>query len=190
MRDGRPGDVRDLDDVRALASLAHPDRARLVDALTVDGPSTTSALARRLGLATGSVSHHLTVLVDAGLVQRSDPGTDRRRSSWRLVSRGLRWSSGDRADRPASALAARAADLALFQRDSERAREFIATAQAPWADAAFAGHFWLRLSPAELVELGSQLEDLLLGWRRREIPDDGAERTVVLAFARAFPAQP
>src|SRR5262245_49947613 len=50
VRDGAPGDVRRIDDVRALAALGHPDRVRLMDALAVHGPSTTTMLAQSLGL--------------------------------------------------------------------------------------------------------------------------------------------
>lgn len=191
MQDGGPGDVRTIDEVRALAALAHPDRARLMDALAVDGPSTTSALATALGVATGSVSHHLRVLTDAGLVERAaqDP-SDRRERRWRLVSRGMRWSAGQFRDRPAAESAAAAADAVMLGRQFEHAREFMASAEPPWDDTAVSVHTWLRLSADELAELGRQLEELLLGWRRREIPDDDADRRPVLAFVRAFPSRP
>jgi len=190
MRDGEPGDVRQLDNVQALASLAHPDRSRLLDGLTVNGPSTTTELAQALGLATGSVSHHLKVMVDAGLVEPAETEGDRRKRRWRLVTRGLRWQPGTDASRPAAATAATAADLMLLQRDTERAQRFLDAAGPPWSDAAFAAHVWLRLDPGELEAFGRELEALLLRWRRREIPDDGTERAAVLAFARAFPTEP
>lgn len=190
MRDGKPGDIRQLDDVQALASLANPDRARILDALAVYGPSMTSELAQALGLATGSVSHHLKVLVKVGLVEPDEAGPDRRKSRWRLLTRGLRWKPSADPERPAGETAATAADLVLLQRDTEQARQFLQDANPPWSDAAFAAHVWLRLNPDELEEFGRQLEAFLLKWRRREISDDGAERTTVLAFARAFPAKP
>jgi len=71
-----------------------------------------------------------------------------------------------------------------------RAQKFVQNAVAPWDDAAFAGHYWLRLTPAELVEFGNEIDALMLRWRRREIPGDGdPSRREVLAFARAFPSQ-
>lgn len=190
MRDGAPGDVRQLDDVRALAALAHPDRARLMDALAVHGSSTTSALASALGIATGSVSHHLRVLARAGLVAPAEAGPDRRQSRWQLVTRGVRWSPEAVRDQPSGEAAATAADATLLHRDVDRARRFLATAAAPWRDAAFAGHYWLRLSPDELDELGRQVDELFLAWRRREVPEDGADRSVVRAFVRVFPSEP
>ncbi|HWM75436.1 MAG TPA: helix-turn-helix domain-containing protein [Nocardioides sp.] len=191
MRDGEPGDVREIDDVRALGALAHSDRARLMDALAVHGPSTTTTLARTLGLATGSVSHHLKVLADAGLVAPApEAATDRRERRWKLVTRGMRWSPSrfrDDATGEATATAAQGVQLA---RDFERARQFLATAAEPWDEAASSTHVWVRATPAELAELVRQMDELLLSWRRREVPDDGAERQNVRAVAMAFPSDP
>ena len=184
-----PDDIRQVDDVRALAALGHPDRWRIMDRLAVAGTSTTSALAGALGLATGSISHHLKVLREAGLVDRAAAGEDRRERSWQLVSRGLRWTPGQFRDSAAGAVAS-AAEGVLLARQFESASAFLATADEPWDDAAHSGHVWLRLTPAELKQVGAELEELLLRWRRRELPGDGADRRTVLAFARAFPAEP
>ena len=191
--DGRaPDDVRQLDDVRALAALGHPDRVRLLDALAVAGTASTSALAEALDLATGSISHHLKVLTEAGLVRPApSDGGDRRVRRWQLVSRGTRWDVSRFRGQPAGEAAAVSAQGVYLARQYEQARAFLEEQQPPWDDAAYAGHFWLRLTPEELAELGRELNDLLLRWRRREVPDDGAEdRRSVLAIARAFPAEP
>jgi DNA-binding transcriptional ArsR family regulator len=191
MKDGEPGDVRRIDDVRALGALAHPDRFRLMDALAVHGPSTTTALARVLELATGSVSHHLRVLSEAGLVAPApEAAADRRERRWKLVSRGMSWSATEFRDDPTGEAAATAAEAVLLARDFERAREFLATAEEPWDEAAASGHYWLRLTPDELADLGRQLDEFLLTWRRREIPDDGAARRTVRAVVLAFPSDP
>lgn len=191
MRDGAPGDVRKVDDIRALTALGHPDRVRLMDALAVGGTATTSSLAQTLGLATGSISHHIKVLAEAGLVQRDESGTDRRESRWRLVTRGTRFSVETFRGEAAGETAAVAADGVYLARQFEQARTFLEHQQPPWDAAAYAGHFWLRLTPAELRAFGEELNELLLRWRRREIPDDGAtDRRLVLALARAFPADP
>jgi DNA-binding transcriptional ArsR family regulator len=191
MQDGEPGDVRRIDDVRALSALGNADRARLMDALAVHGPATTSALASTLELATGSVSHHLKVLREAGLVAPAPDATkDRRERRWKLVTRGMRWSPGEFRDEPAGEAAATAAQAVLLARDHERARRFLATAEEPWDAAASSTHVWVRATPDELAELVRQLDELLLSWRRREIPDDGQERRTVRAVAMAFPSEP
>lgn len=48
-------------------ALADPTRRRLVEGL-VSGPASAGDLSRRLGLPRVNVSHHLSVLADAGLV--------------------------------------------------------------------------------------------------------------------------
>lgn len=192
MRDGAPGDVRQIDDVRALSALGHPDRVRLLDALAVHGPSSTSALAGALDLATGSVSHHMKVLSEAGMVASAPADeSDRRVRRWQLVSRGTRWDVGHFRGQPTGEAAAVAAQGVYLARQFEQARAFLEEQEPPWDDAAYAGQFWLRVTPEELTEFGRELNELLLRWRRREVPDDGAtDRRSVLAIARAFPADP
>ncbi|MEU3573762.1 winged helix-turn-helix domain-containing protein [Kitasatospora sp. NPDC036755] len=71
----RPGEtVQPISEPRQHAALAHPLRQRLLFALS-SRPSTISRLAAQLGVNKGSVSHHLRVLCEAGLVQ--DAGTRR-----------------------------------------------------------------------------------------------------------------
>jgi DNA-binding transcriptional ArsR family regulator len=183
--------VRSIRDVRALSALGNTDRARLMDALAVHGPSTTSALATSLGLATGSVSHHLKVLAEAGLVAAApEAAVDKRERRWKLVTRGMRWSPSEFRDEPAGEAAATAAQAVLLARDFERARQFLATAEEPWDAASSSTHVWVQATPDELAELVRQLDGLLLSWRRREIPDDGQERRTVRGVAMAFPSEP
>src|ERR1700759_949862 len=107
---GERDDVRTIRDASALAALAHPFRARILDALAVDGPSTASALAQRTGQAIGSASHHLKVLAAAGLVEEApELARDRRERWWRLVSVGWRWSRSDVVDDAAALTASLAA---------------------------------------------------------------------------------
>ncbi|MFD5088349.1 ArsR/SmtB family transcription factor [Kitasatospora sp. NPDC058406] len=67
-------DVQRISTPLQHAALAHPLRQRLLFALS-GRPSTISRLAAQLGVNKGSVSHHLRVLSEAGLVQ--DAGTRR-----------------------------------------------------------------------------------------------------------------
>ncbi|WP_225837703.1 winged helix-turn-helix domain-containing protein [Streptomyces sp. NK08204] len=61
-------DVLEISAPEQFAALAHQLRQRLLFVLTHQ-PATTSQLAVRLGVAKGSVAHHLKVLREAGLVQ-------------------------------------------------------------------------------------------------------------------------
>ena len=188
-RDG----VRRITEAKALSAMANPFRARMMDALKVDGPSTASALAQRTGQAVGSASHHLKVLAEAGLVEEApELAKDRRERWWRLVDPGTRWSRADFADDTAAVTAAYAAEALALQRQFERTREWNANAASvpEWDEAAFATQNWMRLTPAELGGLSAEIVDVLVRWSRREVPDDGQEREPVFVFARGFPAQP
>ncbi|GAA4730841.1 helix-turn-helix domain-containing protein [Pedococcus ginsenosidimutans] len=188
-RDG----VRRITEAQALSAMANPFRARMMDALKVDGPSTASGLAQRTGQAVGSASHHLKVLAEAGLVQEApELARDRRERWWRLVDPGTRWSRADFADDTAAVTAAYAAEALALQRQFERTQEWNANAASvpEWDAAAFATQNWMRLTPDELDELSREIVDVLVRWSRREVPDDGQEREPVFVFARGFPAQP
>ncbi|MEU4302354.1 winged helix-turn-helix domain-containing protein [Kitasatospora aureofaciens] len=68
----RDADVQRVSTPVQHTALAHPVRQRLLFALSAR-PSTISRLAAQLGVNKGSVSHHLKVLCEAGLVR--DAGT-------------------------------------------------------------------------------------------------------------------
>ncbi len=185
--------VRTITDAQALSALANPFRARMLDALAVDGPSTASGLAKRTGQAVGSASHHLKVLAAAGLVEEApELARDRRERWWQLAAQSMRWSRADFPDDHAAVTAANAAESLQLQRHFDRAREWLANAatSGEWDAAAFTTTHWLNLTPAELRQLSEELLEVLGRWRYRDIPDDGADREPVLFFARSFPAQP
>jgi len=185
-------DIRVITEAAVLSALAHPFRSRLLDALKVDGPSTASSLSRRTGQAVGSVSHHLKVLADVGLVEEApELARDRRERWWRLVSQGLRWSQSDIADDPVAVEASAAAESMNFRSQVERTRAWFDNREAAveWADAAFATQHWLKLTPDELHELGEEIVALLMTWTDRPT-DDNQDREPVLVYARGFPSQP
>lgn len=185
--------VRTLTEAQALSALANPFRARMIDALKVDGPSTASALAQRTGQAVGSASHHLKVLAEAGLVvEAPELARDRRERWWQLADRGTRWSRGEFAEDTAAVAAALEAEALAVRRQFARVQEWMANADADpvWDDAAYAIQNWLRLTPGELREFGDELGALIVSWASRELPDDGQHREPIFVFARGFPAQP
>jgi ArsR family transcriptional regulator, arsenate/arsenite/antimonite-responsive transcriptional repressor / arsenate reductase (thioredoxin) len=83
----------DLDEVlarraRAHAALGEPARLAIVDML-VAGDASPGEVGGWLGLATNLVAHHLKVLQDAGLVDRTRSEADRRRTYVRLRPQAL-----------------------------------------------------------------------------------------------------
>ncbi|MDR7278175.1 ArsR/SmtB family transcription factor [Catenuloplanes atrovinosus] len=186
--------VRKVDDARVLAALSHPLRRRLMDVLKVDGPATASALAAATGQAVGNVSHHLKVLRECNVIEEvPELARDRRERWWRLVSRGLRWSTSDFRDDPATEAVAEAAQSMNLDYHVSRVRAWYAAGEeerAHWRDTAFSGDQWLRLTPAELAELEAEMLGVIERWRSREVPDDGAERRPVYVFAYGVPGTP
>jgi len=86
---------------RIHAALGDPARLAIVDALTV-GDASPGEIARDLGLPTNLVAHHVKVLTEAGLVERTRSEADRRRTYLRLrpdTLRLLRPPALPRADR-------------------------------------------------------------------------------------------
>ncbi|MBQ1038998.1 helix-turn-helix transcriptional regulator [Micromonospora sp. C81] len=186
--------VRQITDSRVLAAMAHPLRRRLMDVLKVHGPSTVGLLAERTDQAPANVSHHLKVLAAADLVTEApELARDRRERWWRLVTRGLRWSSSDFDADPAARAVADAATSLNLDRHVALARAWHAAdeaEQASWQDAAFSTDHWLRLTPEELAELSREMIGVLSRWVNRDLPDDDAERRPVFVFAHGIPARP
>ena len=58
---------------RLLEALSHPLRLRIVVSLLRHGPQTQGALVARLSEEKGTVSKHVKVLLDAGLLGRDRP---------------------------------------------------------------------------------------------------------------------
>ncbi|MFY1686639.1 ArsR/SmtB family transcription factor [Plantactinospora sp. WMMB782] len=187
-------EIRQVTDSRVLAAMSHPLRRRLMDVLKVYGPATVSTLAERTGQAVANVSHHLRVLAAADLVAEApELARDRRERWWRLVSSGLRWSTADFADDPASEAVQQAAVSLNLDRQVGLVRDWHASGEeqrAAWGEAPFSTDRWLRFTPDELVEFETELLALLSRWGDRELPDDGQHREPVFFFAYGVPAQP
>jgi DNA-binding transcriptional ArsR family regulator len=164
-----------------------------MDSLKVYGPSTASSLATITGQAIGNVSHHLRVLGDCGLIEEApELARDRRERWWRLVTRGLRWSSGDFRDDPATAAVADAAESLNLDHHVQQVRGWFAAGdedKTHWRDHTFAMDQWLHLTPEELREVGEEINELLERWRRKQTPD-AAGRRPVFVFAYGVPGRP
>lgn len=186
--------VRTITDSRVLAAMSHSVRRRLLDALTVDGPSTVTGLAERIGEAIGNVSHHMKVLAEASLVEEApDLARDRREHWWRVASQSWRWSTSTFQSDPVSSAVADAANSLNLEHQISKVRAWNARAEAAdpaWVDAAFSTDSWLVLTPAELGELSGQLNEIFASWFHRKVPDDGQQRESVFVFAHGMPAAP
>jgi len=64
-----------------LKALAHPVRLQMLEMLRLDGPATSTSLARRLETNTGTVSYHLRQLARHGFIE-DEPGRGNGRERW------------------------------------------------------------------------------------------------------------
>jgi DNA-binding transcriptional ArsR family regulator len=186
--------IRTITESRVLASMSHPARRRLLDALHVDGPSNVSMLAERVALAIGSASHHLRALQQVGLVEEApELARDARERWFRAADTGTSWSTTSFADDPVDAVVAAAANSLNLEHHVSKVRAWQAQPQEPgdpWSDAAFSTDSWLHLTAAELCEVSVQINAVLSTWHTRDVPDDGAARRSVFVFAHGVPAAP
>ncbi|HEY1959175.1 MAG TPA: metalloregulator ArsR/SmtB family transcription factor [Polyangiaceae bacterium] len=67
-------DFSDADLVRALRALADPTRFRMVQEIASAGELSCGQLAERFDLSQPTVSHHLKLLADAGILVRRSEG--------------------------------------------------------------------------------------------------------------------
>jgi DNA-binding transcriptional ArsR family regulator len=178
--------VAEIKDAAVLKAVAHPLRRRLMDVLRVDGPSMPSVLARLTGQAVANVSHHLRVLADAGLIEEApELARNRKEHWWRMVDARISWNPAQFAPEVADA-----AESLGLQRQIDVIGSWLsspASRAGKWVDSSFSTDVWLRLSPAELAELGEEIQGLV---RRYYGRPDSPDREPVFFVSRGFPARP
>ena len=123
-------DILVVSETEQLRALADDVRLRIV-AILRERATTTTELAENVGLAKGTVAHHLKVLESAGLVKvvRTRRVRALTESFYGRVARLYVIKSAD--DKPQARVRLSAADLAKFQRRVEELlRDFEASASA------------------------------------------------------------
>lgn len=167
-----------------LRVLAHPLRSRILAALRVDGPATSTGVAHRLGTNTGATSYHLRELAKVGLVaEDKDRGTGRERW-WRSSHESTYFSETEFQDDPDD----RAAIdwlLGHYIRTKTRWMEdWLESRQEwphEWRKAAASSDFNLRLTPHQVAAMYDDLHQVIERYRTTEGESDAdVERVIVL----------
>jgi DNA-binding transcriptional ArsR family regulator len=186
---GRPERRTTVTDPRALRALAHPLRLALLDHLMSFGPRTASECAAVVGSTPSNCSYHLRALAKVGLVEAVD-AEDGRERPWRSASTGLTFG---RSEDPEFAIGSDTVERALADRqvDDEAALIHRAIAQrddqpVEWREASMLFGYALRLTPAELRELGERLDALIRPYIALTRDDAPAESDVVALHLNAF----
>jgi DNA-binding transcriptional ArsR family regulator len=157
-------------------AVAHPLRLQIWH-LLVEGPSTASRLARRLGESRSLVSYHLRMLARAGAIVEASELGDRRDRWWCRPELYVLAPSDD--DLEGRAISARTMGV-FFARDEEARRRLIThDIGAAWRAGAFVGNWFVELTPEEADVLGERLFALVQELRVRPAPTPGADRALV-----------
>jgi DNA-binding transcriptional ArsR family regulator len=181
--------------VEQLVAFHHPTRPRILECLSLHGPATVGRLAERLGLAPGSVSHHLKPLHRAGFVEPApELGRDTRESWWREVRVSLSYDAADFP--PGSRLheVVAAAERANDDRHVDAIREWRrhrGSMPPAWQRAGGSQDTTVAATAAQVTELHERLAAVMREWSR-ECREDverrpHRDRRVVLAFAHVHP---
>lgn len=192
MTTGHEGSSRDRValDSQKLHALAHPLRLRLLGALRLYGPATSTGLARQLDTNSGQTSYHLRKLAETGLIEDDPVHSTARDRYWRACHDGTSWSSREFRDDPddwaadtllmgqLARLHARWVDESLAARDDW---------DEAWLSASDMSDAQLHLTPATARAMIDDLHAVLDRYRtERQEPDDPAAEPVTVLLS-TFP---
>lgn len=158
-RDARS--VTRMTDPRALRALAHPLRLSLLALLRAEGPLTATRACALLGENPASCSFHLRQLAKYGLVEEAGGGRGRERP-WRATA--MFTDVPAVTDSPELAVASGLFRSIVAERYYEQMMGWLEASEnepAEWQRAALFRDVYLYLTPAELAELGEQVDRLL-----------------------------
>jgi len=181
----------------ALIAFHHPTRRRIYELLSLGGPASVGTIAKQLGIAAGSISHHLKPLHANGFVEPApELARDTRESWWRARSRRMTWAVSDYRAGTAQEVAL-AAEQANLEYHIEKSRQWYAERDGyavGWNDAGSATEVAAVATLDQVGELSLRLNDVMRSWSRGCKADrqahPEAERMPVFAFAHVLPTMP
>jgi DNA-binding transcriptional ArsR family regulator len=164
----------------SLKALAHPIRVQLLGLLRLEGPSTATALAARIGESSGTTSYHLRQLAAADFVVEDSERGNARDRWWKAAQESTRLEPNQLDNDPDTQVAVDAYMLQVARMSWRRLEHWLQTSRAwpkKWQDATTLSDWSLSLSPKELLALGEEIEKVIEGYRRD--PKKGDERVAV-----------
>lgn len=174
---------------RNLRGIAHPVRVRLLGLLRIEGPSTATRLAERLGLNNGATSYHLRQLELYGFVVE-DKGRGNARERWWCAAHHrtsfesaalLNGEAGELAETYLSSVAAAYAEA------TQRAIEERQALPAQWRGLEMLSDLTLRLTPDEVQQLMGEVLEAAARYRPDDDENPPADSAPVRFQVQAFP---
>lgn len=178
-----------------LRALAHPLRLRMLGLLRIEGSSTASRLASRLGLNSGATSYHLRQLAGHGFVVDDPEKGSGRERWWRAAHRSTHVpddDSGESSHRDARQAFSQAVAVS-YGGQIQQAVEQQTTLPEQWRGLSSASDWSLRLTPQEARQLHDELQAVVERYRqwypdRPEAPEGaGLYRVLLNTFPRPVP---
>ncbi len=183
--------VTRISDPQVLRGLAHPLRARLLGLLRLEGPSTASRLAERVGESSGATSYHLRQLAAYGMVvDAPDRGTGRERW-WQAAHRSTSWEPDEIVAQPGGLEANALMQRQQIEMMGRELRSWV-DSDSPdpeWTGVAGLSDYVLRLTPAETRQVLEEVYAVLDRWAART-HDPRPGTLPVNVFSAAFPRTP
>lgn len=183
-------EIRDLD-ARSLRGVAHPMRVQILNVLALEGPSTATLLADRLGVRSGSTSWHLQKLAEHGFIEEvPELGTPRERwwrvltPEWSVNAAELMSQEGELAEATAALLSS------VIAQHMAAATQFLyGDWSRQWREAFILNtENTLRLTPQQLIELRGELVASLRRYRNQSPETKDAE--LIQFQMQGFPYRP
>lgn len=183
-------EARRVDGVAQLRAVSHPTRLRIISLLGGAGPMTTGAVAEAIHETVGTVSYHLRLLEQNGLIDKvPSPDGDRRKSYWAAPQDGITVNL-NRRTLPTSGEAL----LHATRENRDRAYDrFLHAAQdlpSEWSSARDID-FVTRLTAQEWSTMLDELAAFMDRWEaigRRHT--DGDDSRMVMTVLTSFPYEP
>lgn len=166
---------RTVPDPTALKALVHPARLRMLGILRIDGPTTATILAKRLGLNSGATSYHLRQLATHGFIEPADELGDKRDRWWRAAHEMTSFETADQSgDDLEAGLAMTQAVLSQHAQNMQRAHEEFRHLPPEWCKAATGSDFTLPLTAKAAQDLNEKLLALL--WEAKSAAPEPGEK--------------
>jgi hypothetical protein len=164
-------------------------RGRLLGLLRLDGPSTASRLAERVGESSGVTSYHLRQLAQYGFVAEVEGRGTARERWWQAQHTMTNWEPDELVDQPGGL---EANELMQRHQVEVMGRELKAWADGgrshgrQWSAVAGLSDYVLRLTPAQTRQLLNDVYAVLDRWSDQQ-HEPQADARQVNVFTAVFP---
>ena len=181
---------QEITDPKAMRALAHPVRLAILDAMRNEGELTATRAAELLDQSPGNTSWHLQMLAKYGFIVEAE-GAKGRSRPWKIAPGPNKFNATEAV--PGSLDAIEHLVITLLDRSFEQLQQWWRQRDEfgdAWFDASFVKEDTSFLTPAELVEINEQVDQLLSRYDERSDPAQRPAEALpvhVVTFAHPMP---